>query len=105
MLAVIFYDDRYTLNLDSVISRDLPIVLILTFSVALVIIPGQILNSLLQASGTIKEIGARLETVKLSPVKMASVIVLGIAPMLESMTGFGVSLFSNHRTSDIHNLP
>ena len=93
VLAVIFYDDRYTLNLDSVLSRDLPIVLILTFSVALVIIPGQILNSLLQASGTIKEIGARIETVKLSPVKMASVIVLGIAPMLESMTGFGVSLF------------
>ena len=93
VLAVIFYDDRYTLNLDSVLSRDLPIVLILTFSVALVIVPGQILNSLLQASGTIKEIGARIETVKLSPVKMASVIVLGIAPMLESMTGFGVSLF------------
>ena len=93
VLAVIFYDDRYTLNLDSVLSRDLPIVLILTFSVALVIIPGQILNSLLQASGTIKEIGARIETVKLSPVKMATVIVLGIAPMLESMTGFGVSLF------------
>ena len=93
VLAVIFYDDRYTLNLDSVLSRDLPIVLILTFSVALVIIPGQILNSLLQASGTIKEIGARIETVKLSPVKMASVIVLGVAPMLESMTGFGVSLF------------
>ena len=93
VLAVIFYDDRYTLNLASVLSRDLPIVLILTFSVALVIIPGQILNSLLQASGTIKEIGARIETVKLSPVKMASVIVLGIAPMLESMTGFGVSLF------------
>ena len=93
VLAVIFYDDRYALNLASVLSRDLPIVLILTFSVALVIIPGQILNSLLQASGTIKEIGARIETVKLSPVKMASVIVLGIAPMLESMTGFGVSLF------------
>ena len=93
VLAVIFYDDRYTLNLDSVLSRDLPIVLILTFSVALVIIPGQILNSMLQASGTIKEIGARIEIVKLSPVKMASVIVLGIAPMLESMTGFGVSLF------------
>ena len=93
VLAVIFYDDRYALNLASVLSRDLPIVLILTFSVALVIIPGQILNSLLQTSGTIKEIGARIETVKLSPVKMASVIVLGIAPMLESMTGFGVSLF------------
>ena len=93
VLAVIFYDPKYTLNLHSLIAQDLPIVLILTFSVALVIIPGQILNELLQASGTIKEIGARIETVKLSAVKMASVIVLGVAPMLESLTGFGVSLF------------
>ena len=93
VLAVIFYDNRYTLNIDSLIARDLPIVFILTFSVALVIIPGQILNVLLQSSGTIKEIGARIETIRLSPVKMASVIVLGVAPMLESLTGFGVSLF------------
>ncbi len=93
VLAVIFYGDRYALNIDSVIITDLPIVFILTCSVALVIIPGQILNVLLQASGVIKEIGARIETIKLPPVKMASVIVLGVAPALESMTGFGVSLF------------
>ena len=93
VLSIIFYDDRYSLNLDSIISTDLPIVLILTFSVALVIIPGQIFNSLLQQSGTIKEIGARIEKIKLSRTKMASIIVLGLAPMLESMTGFGVSLF------------
>lgn len=93
VLAVIFYDSRYALTIDSIIARDLPIVLMLTFSVALVIIPGQIFNVLLQSSGTIKEIGARIATIKLSPVTMASVIVLGVAPMLESMTGFGVSLF------------
>ncbi len=93
VLAVIFYDNRYSLNIDSIIARDLPIVFILTFSVALVIVPGQILNVLLQSSGTIKEIGARIGTIRLSPVKMASVIVLGVAPMLESLTGFGVSLF------------
>ena len=93
VLTVIFYDERYALSVSELIARDLPVVLILTLSVALVIIPGQILNALLQSSGTIKAIGARVETIPLSPVKMASVIVLGVAPMLESMTGFGVSLF------------
>ena len=93
VLVVIFYDARYALDLDTLLFTDLPVVLILTLSVALVIIPGQILNALLQASGTIKAIGVRVETLKLPPVKMASVMVFGIAPALESMTGFGVSLF------------
>lgn len=93
VLAIIFYDNRYALNLHSIIAQDLPIVLILTCSVALVIIPGQILNVLLQSSGSIKEIGERIATIPLSPIKMASVIILGVAPMLESLTGFGVSLF------------
>ena len=93
VLAVIFYDDRYRLSMDAIVTRDLPVVLILTLSVALVIVPGQILNSLLRQSGTIAEIGARIETIKLPGVKMASMLVLGVAPALESMTGFGVSLF------------
>lgn len=93
VLAVIFYDDRYTLSLDALVSTDLPIVFILTLSAALVIVPGQVLNVLLQASGALKEIGARIESIALSRVKMASILILGVAPMLESLTGFGVSLF------------
>ncbi|MDD9857034.1 MAG: L-lactate permease [Gammaproteobacteria bacterium] len=93
VLAVIAADRRYALDVDALLSTDLPVVLILTLSVALVIVPGQILNALLQSSGTIAAIGARIESLPLARVKMASIIVLGIAPALESMTGFGVSLF------------
>lgn len=93
VLLVIFFDRRYDLHLDTILSTDLPIVLILIFSIMLVIIPGQILNSLLQKTGTIRHICTYFESFQLSRVKMASLIVLGIAPMLESITGFGVSLF------------
>ncbi len=93
VLVIILIDSRYNIAADSIISTDLPIVFILTLSVALVIVPGQILNVLLQASGTIKEIGTRIESIPLSRVKMASILILGVAPMLESLTGFGVSLF------------
>ena len=93
VLAVIWLDRRYALDFAAALSTDLPVVLILTLSVALVIVPGQILNALLQASGTLAAIGARIESLRLSRVKMASILILGVAPMLESLTGFGVSLF------------
>ncbi|MDD9807168.1 MAG: L-lactate permease [Gammaproteobacteria bacterium] len=93
VLAVVFHDARFALDTGALLSADLPVVLILTLSVALVVVPGQMLNALLQASGVIAAIGARIETIPLSRMKMASMIVLGVAPALESMTGFGVSLF------------
>jgi len=93
VLAVIAMDRRYALDAGALLSADLPVVLVLTLSVALVIVPGQILNALLQSSGTIAAIGARIQSLPLARVKMASMIVLGIAPALESLTGFGVSLF------------
>jgi len=93
VLAVIWLDRCYALDFAAALSTDLPVVLNLTLSVALVIVPGQILNALLQASGTLAAIGARIESLRLSRVKMASILILGVAPMLESLTGFGVSLF------------
>ncbi|WGK68875.1 L-lactate permease [Candidatus Haliotispira prima] len=88
-----FYSADYQIDLDMVIVRDLPVVLILTLSSALVIFPGQIMNSLLKQAGIIKEIGKSIEAIKISKLKLASIIVLGMAPALESLTGFGVSLF------------
>ncbi len=93
LLIVYFHSTTYQLDLDTVIGRDLPVVLILTLSVALVIFPGQIMNSLLKQTGIINEIGKSIEAIEISRLKLASIIVLGIAPALESLTGFGVSLF------------
>jgi len=93
VLAVVWFDPRFAFAPGDLLAVDLPVVLILTLSVALVIVPGQILNAQLQAAGVITAIGARIEKLPLSRMKLAAVIVLGLAPALESLTGFGVSLF------------
>jgi len=93
VLAVIYFDPRYALDARAFAEEDLRVVFILTLSAALVIIPGQIFNALLQSANIISGIGARVREFAVPRVKMAAVIVLGLAPALESLTGFGVSLF------------
>ena len=93
LLAVGMFDARYAIDVEILLAHDLQVAAILILSVTLVIIPGQILNAMLHAAGTIKKIGAQVMAFRLSPIKTATLIVLGIAPMLESLTGFGVSLF------------
>ncbi|MDA7967919.1 MAG: L-lactate permease [Gammaproteobacteria bacterium] len=89
-LAVMHFDRRYALAFSA---EDLRAVLILTLSAALVIVPGQIFNALLQSARVISAIGAKVRAASGSRVKTASLIVFGAAPALESLTGFGVSLF------------
>ena len=89
-LAVMHFDRRYALAFSA---EDLRAVLILTLSAALVIVPGQIFNALLQSAHVISAIGAKVRAASGSRVKTASLIVFGAAPALESLTGFGVSLF------------
>ena len=89
-LAVMHFDRHYALAFSA---EDLRAVLILTLSAALVIVPGQIFNALLQSAHVISAIGAKARAASGSRVKTASLIVFGAAPALESLTGFGVSLF------------
>ena len=93
LLITYFNSTDYQIDLDTVIARDLPVILILTLSTALVIFPGQIMNSLLKQVGIIGDIGKSIGAIQISKLKLATIIVLGIAPTLESLTGFGVSLF------------
>ena len=93
LLITYFYNADYQIDLEILISSDLPMVLILTLSVALVIFPGQIMNSLLKQTGIIDQIGKFITSIEISRLKLATIIILGIAPALESLTGFGVSLF------------
>lgn len=91
--TVVWLDPKFALDPGELLADDLPVAAILTVSVALVIVPGQILNAHLQTAGVITAIGRRFERLPVSRMKLASVIVLGLAPALESLTGFGVSLF------------
>ena len=94
VLAVVWvYGGDYRIDPEGLWRRELPVVLILTLSTALVIFPGQVMNSLLTQAGVINRIRVYIEGIGVSRLKLAAIIVLGVAPGLESMTGFGVSLF------------
>lgn len=80
-------DWRHFLTVDSLT------VLILTLTVVTVIVPGQIMNCLLKDIGVIQSLGERVKSVNMPDSSKASMIVLGFSPALESLTGFGVSLF------------
>jgi lactate permease len=68
-------------------------VAILTLSVALVILPGQYLNSVLRARGVLAGLAERVARLPLAPERKVLILLFGVAPALESLTGFGVSLF------------
>jgi lactate permease len=68
-------------------------VAILTLSVALVVVAGQYLNAVLRARGIVAGLADRIGAVPIDREKKALVLLLGIAPAVESLTGFGVSLF------------
>lgn len=67
--------------------------LILAATVALVLIPGQAFNLVLDRSGALKRITAFVAAQRIDAATKALIIVLGLVPAIESLTGFGVSLF------------
>ncbi|OUS03874.1 hypothetical protein A9Q81_06405 [Gammaproteobacteria bacterium 42_54_T18] len=66
---------------------------VLVLSAAFVIIPGQYFNELLQSQGNILGLVKWLDQLPVRRPVMALIVVLGVAPTVESLTGFGVSLF------------
>jgi len=68
-------------------------VLILALSVAMVVAPGQYLVAVLRAHGIIDGLAARIDGIAMARERKALITVLGIAPAVESLTGFGVSMF------------
>ncbi len=67
--------------------------MILTLSVAMVIIPGLYLNAVLRAKGIVGDLVLWIESLPLNYERKALLLLLGVLPALESLTGFGVSLF------------
>lgn len=66
----------------------------LLLSAALVVVPGLTLNGILKARGTHRELADWVGRVRLPAPWRTGLIVLGIGPALESLTGFGVSLLA-----------
>ncbi|MGJ5673415.1 MAG: L-lactate permease [Nostochopsis sp.] len=66
---------------------------ILTISAALVIVPGLYLNAVLQGQGKIQSLSNMIKLFKLDNTHKALLLLIAFLPAIESLTGFGVSLF------------
>jgi lactate permease len=66
---------------------------ILTISAALVIVPGLYLNEVLKGQGKIKSLSNMIKLFKLDPTHKTLLLLIAFLPAIESLTGFGVSLF------------
>lgn len=66
---------------------------LLTMAVALVIVPGLSFNSLVRSHGVARRLAQWVQELPVSREAKTLLVVLGLAPAVESLTGFGVSLF------------
>lgn len=66
---------------------------ILTLSAVLVIVPGLYLNAVLRGQGVVDGLVTWIQSLRLDAERKALILLLGFLPAVESLTGFGVSLF------------
>lgn len=66
---------------------------ILSLSALLVIVPGLYLNAVLRGQGIIDGLVTWIQSIRIDSEPKAFLLLLGILPAVESLTGFGVSLF------------
>lgn len=67
--------------------------LILSISAIIVIIPGLYLNGIIREQKRIDQMTSWIEKLPISPENKALILLVGFLPAVESLTGFGVSLF------------
>ncbi len=67
--------------------------LYLATSVALVVLPGLYLTEVLKGRKVIDEIASQISASPLTPPVKLLILLLGVLPAVESLTGYGVSLF------------
>ena len=91
-LIIIFLSNRFELSVQR--NYDLFInTLILSISAILVIIPGFYLNIILKKQGIIDGLAEWFSQVNIGLEIKVLILILGLVPAIESLTGFGVSLF------------
>ena len=91
-LTIIFLSKEFELN--SQRNYDLLMnTLILSVSAILVIIPGFYLNAVLKKQGIIDGLSEWFSKINIGLEVKVLILILGLVPAIESLTGFGVSLF------------
>jgi lactate permease len=67
--------------------------IVLTLSVLMVILPGLYLSVIMREQGLIEGLSNWVDAVQLDTAPKILILILGFLPAVESLTGFGVSLF------------
>jgi lactate permease len=89
---IIMTTDWFTLNSSNFFTAILTTA-ILTISAALVIVPGLYLNAVLQGQGKIESLSEMIKIFQINKAHKALLLLIAFLPAIESLTGFGVSLF------------
>ncbi|MET1078335.1 MAG: L-lactate permease [Pseudomonas sp.] len=89
---LIALDSRFELQASRLLEA-LGATAILTLSAALVIVPGLYLNATLRGQGILDDLVEWIQALPLSAEHKALMLLLGLLPAIEALTGFGVSLF------------
>ena len=89
-LLIISYS-KFNIN-QEIITNAFAISIIITLTVAFVIIPGLYFNEILNKQGILKNLVLSINNFPLDNEKKSLILILGILPALESFTGFGISL-------------
>ncbi|AUR51163.1 L-lactate permease [Aquella oligotrophica] len=87
------FSKKFNINSNNSIISIISSSCILTFSAVIVIVPGLYLNAILKGQGKLIDLVNWISEFKIDKEKLALILLLGILPALESLTGFGVSLF------------
>lgn len=91
-LLVIWVNDTLSLTISNTLAALLDST-ILTLSAAIVIIPGLYFNAIIKSHGTVSAIQKWVEHLPYSREHKTLLLLFGLLPAVESLTGFGVSLF------------
>ncbi|MDR2128247.1 MAG: hypothetical protein LBP52_04195 [Burkholderiaceae bacterium] len=91
-LALIGWQETFSLSLAGARAALLDAV-VLTLSAAIVIVPGLYFNALLKSHGAMDAIEQWVECLPYTKAHKALLLLFGLLPAVESLTGFGVSLF------------
>jgi lactate permease len=89
---LILFIDSYHLSFNQFVAT-IKSALILSTSAIIVIIPGLYLNGIIREQKTLDRITSWIEALPINPETKALILVVGFLPAVESLTGFGVSLF------------
>ncbi|MCP2727599.1 L-lactate permease [Limnofasciculus baicalensis] len=89
---LIIFIEKYHLNIYQ-IAATVKSASILSISAIIVIVPGLYLTRVLREQKSLEGITSWIESLPINPETKALILLVGFLPAIESLTGFGVSLF------------